>query len=134
MTPGLCAWGGVRRAVLALLVMGTAAGALAGCASTASYPTTQGAVKAPARIRNLSMSAVRVYVEAGGQTFLIGSVQPLGSARLDLPPALAQRGTRVGLLVAPMARNRWIGQRVLVADLLVDELVREGWTVVDSAY
>ena len=134
MDRGAGARGGARRAGLALLTIAGLAGALGACATTAPYPVAERRVKAPARIRNLSLSAVQVYLEQGGHTHLIGSVPALSSARLSIPDALRASGTRVGLLVAPVAVHRWIGQRVLVADLLVDDLARSGWTVVDSSY
>ena len=134
MIRGAGARSGARRAALALLTIAGLAGALGGCAGAASYPATQRSVKAPARIRNLSLSAVLVYLEQSGRTHLIGSVPALSSARLSIPDGLRASGTRVGLLVAPVAGHRWVGQRVLIADLRVDDLATSGWTVVDSAY
>jgi len=91
-------------------------------------------VKAPARIRNLSLSEVVVYLEQGGVTHVIGSVPALSSARLEIPPALARRGTRLGLSVAPVAGRSRVGQRVLIGDVRVEDLTTRGWTVVDSAF
>src|SRR5687768_11602262 len=102
MTGRTGVWGGARRAGLALLLLGGLAGPLSGCATVPAYPIPQRNVKAPARIRNLSMSAVRIYLERGDVTHLIGSVPPLSSARLHIPVELARRGTRLGLLVAPV--------------------------------
>jgi hypothetical protein len=125
--------GGARRAGLALLLIGGMAGATSGCATAARYPVAERSVKAPARIRNLSLSEVRVYLEQGGVTRLIGSVPALSSARLAIPDAFARRGTRLGLSVAPAGRGG-VGQRVLVGDVRVEDLTTRGWTVVDSAF
>jgi hypothetical protein len=131
---GVTGWSGARRNALALLMIAGLAGAAGGCASTARCPVAERRVAAPARIQNLSLSAVHVYVEQGGRTHLIGSVPPLSVVRLRVPPELARSGKRLGLLVAPTSRRYGVGQRVLVADVLVDELTTRGWTVVDSSY
>jgi hypothetical protein len=134
MTAGAGVWRGARRAGLALLLAAGFAGTLTGCASTARYPVAERDVKEPARIRNLSMRAVRVYLEEYGQAHLIGSVPPLSSARLEIPTELARRGTRLGLMVAPVLGRTWIGERILVGDVRVEDLTTNGWTVVDASY
>jgi hypothetical protein len=134
MIAGTGVWGGARRAGLALLLAAGLVGTLTGCASTARYPVAERDVKEPARIRNLSMRAVRVYLEEHGHAHLIGSVPPLSSARLEIPPELARHGTRLGLLVAPVLGRSRIGERILVGDVRVEDLTTNGWTVVDSSY
>ena len=133
MTTGTGVWSGARHAGLALLLAGGLT-ALTGCASTTRYPMAERDVKEPARIRNLSMRAVRIYLEERGQAHLIGSVPPLGSARLEIPPALARRGKHLGLMVAPVLGRWLIGERILVGDVRVEDLTTDGWTVVDSSY
>jgi hypothetical protein len=101
------------------------------CAGAPRYETPESTAYA-APFRNLGLVTIRVYLEADGQVYPIGSVPALSSVRLDIPVELARHEGRFGLLLAPVVRRTLVGERVLVGNVTLRELTTRGWTVLSG--